>query len=229
MYIDDLAGKGLEIKILAELLFQFSLTFVPMALPLAILLASLMTFGNMGEYSELTALRSSGIPLQRIMRPIIVLVMFICGISFLFSNNVQPYSNRKARTLLFDIRRKRPEMNIQAGTFNNDIDGYSIKVSSRDPSTNRLDKLIIYDHTSKMGNTSVTMADSGYMKVTPDETGMIMTLYNGYSYNELNEKVTNPAARGYPFRKDFFREETIVISLTGFDFERTKMDMFKSS
>jgi lipopolysaccharide export system permease protein len=120
MYIDDLAGKGLEMKILAELLVQFSLTFVPMALPLAILLASLMTFGNMGEFSELTALKSSGIPLQRIMRPVIVLVLFICGISFLFSNNVQPYSNRKARTLLYDIRRKRPEMNIQAGTFNND-------------------------------------------------------------------------------------------------------------
>jgi lipopolysaccharide export system permease protein len=229
MYIDDLAGKGLEINVLAELLFQFSLTFVPMALPLAILLASLMTFGNMGEFSELTALKSSGIPLRRIMSPVIVLVIFICGISFLFSNNVQPYSNRKARTLLFDIRRKRPEMNIQAGTFNNDIDGYSIKVTSRDPSTNRLDKLIIYDQTQKKGNTSVTVADSGYMKVTPDETGMVMTLYNGYSYNELDEKVTNPAARSYPFRKDFFKEQKIVIALSGFDFERTKMDMYKAS
>jgi lipopolysaccharide export system permease protein len=229
MYIDDLAGKGLEMKILAELLVQFSLTFVPMALPLAILLASLMTFGNMGEFSELTALKSSGIPLQRIMRPVIVLVLFICGISFLFSNNVQPYSNRKARTLLYDIRRKRPEMNIQAGTFNNDIDGYSIKVTSRDPSTNRLDNLIIYDHTGKKGNTSVTIADSGYMKVTPDETGMIMTLYNGYSYNEIDEKEVSPAIRSFPFRKDFFKEQDIVIALSGFDFERTKMDLWKAS
>jgi lipopolysaccharide export system permease protein len=106
MYVDELAGKGLEFKILAELLFQFALTFVPMAFPLAILLASLMTFGNMGEFSELTALKSSGIPLQRIMRPIIILVAFICFVSFFFSNNVQPYSNKKARTLLYDIRRK---------------------------------------------------------------------------------------------------------------------------
>src|SRR5512137_2032578 len=98
MYVDELAGKGLEIKVLAELLFQFSLTFVPLALPLAILLASLMTFGNMGEFSELTALKSSGIPLQRIMRPVIVLVVLICGVSFFFSNNVQPYANRKSRT-----------------------------------------------------------------------------------------------------------------------------------
>jgi lipopolysaccharide export system permease protein len=229
MYIDELAGKGLDFKVLAELLFQFSLTFVPMALPLAILLASLMTFGNMGEFSELTALKSSGIPLQRIMRPVIVLVIFICGISFFFSNNVQPYSNRKARTLLYDIRRKRPEMNIQAGTFNNDIDGYSIKVASKDASTNRLDKLIIYDHTGKKGNTAVTIADSGYMRVTPDESGMIMTLFSGYSYTEIDERNVSPAFRKYPFRKDFFKEQDIVIALSGFDFERTKMDLWKAS
>jgi lipopolysaccharide export system permease protein len=229
MYVDELAGKGLEFMILAELLFQFALTFVPMALPLAILLASLMTFGNMGEFSELTALKSSGIPLQRIMRPVIVLVAFICFVSFFFSNNVQPYSNRKARTLLYDIRRKRPEMNIQAGTFNSDIDGFSIKVTSKDPATNKLEKLIIYDHRDKRGNTSVTVADSGYMKVTPDESGMIMTLYNGYSYNEIEEKNVTTTYRKFPFRKDFFKEQSIVISLSGFDFERSKMDLFKAS
>src|SRR5512136_162601 len=146
MYVDELAGKGLEIGIVAELLFQFSLTFVPMALPLAILLASLMTFGNMGEYSELTALKSSGIPLGRILRSLIILVSVICVVSFFFSNNVLPYSNRQARTLLQDIRRKRPDINLQAGTFNNDIDGFSIKVTSKDPVTNRLDRVYIYDH-----------------------------------------------------------------------------------
>ena len=229
MYVDDLAGKGLEFKVLAELLFQFSLTFVPMALPLAILLASLMSFGNMGEFSELTALKSSGIPLQRIMRPVIVLVTLLSIVSFFFSNNVQPYSNKKARTLLYDIRRKRPEMNLQAGTFNNDIDGFSIKVTSKDPSTNRLDKLIIYDHREKKGNTSVTVADSGYMKVTNDESGMIMTLYNGFSYTDIEEKTVTPAYKKFPFRKDIFKEQSIVISLSGFDFERSKMDLFKAS
>jgi lipopolysaccharide export system permease protein len=230
MYIDDLAGKGLDLKVVAELLFQFSLTFVPMAFPLAILLASLMTFGNMGEFSELSALKSSGIPLQRIMRPVILLVAFLCIVSFFFSNNVQPYSNRKARTLLFDIKRKRPEMNLQAGTFNNDIDGFSIKIGAKDPSTNRLDKLIIYDHRNNKGNTSVTIADSGYMKVTPDESGMIMTLFNGSSYSEVDEKTPPiPAMRKFPFRKDRFKEQSIVISLRGFDFERSKMDLFKAS
>jgi len=229
MYVDELAGKGLELKILAELLFQFSLTFVPMAFPLAILLASLMTFGNMGEFSELTALKSSGIPLQRIMRPIIFLVALICFVSFFFSNNVQPYSNRKARTLLYDIRRKRPELNIQAGTFNNDIDGFSIKITSKDPFTNKLEKIIIYDHRDKRGNISVTVADSGYMRVTPDETGMIMTLYNGYSYNEIEEKNVSTSNKKYPFRKDYFKEQAIVVSLSGFDLERSSNDLFKFS
>ncbi|NSW94017.1 MAG: YjgP/YjgQ family permease [Bacteroidales bacterium] len=229
MYVDELAGKGLEIKILAELLFNFSLSFVPTALPLAILLAALMTFGNMGEFSELTALKSSGIPLHRIMRPLIILIAFISVISFFFSNNVLPYANRKARTLLYDIRRKRPDINIQAGTFNNDIEGFSIKITSKDPETNRLDRLFIYDHRDNRGNTSVTYADSGYMRITPDETALIMVLYNGYSYTDLDEKNVTASERKYPFRKDIFKEQTIVLPLSGFDLERSEIDLFKSN
>jgi lipopolysaccharide export system permease protein len=229
MYVDELAGKGLEIKIVAELLFQFSLSFVPMALPLAILLASLMTFGNMGEFSELTALKSSGIPLRRIMRPLIILIAFICVVSFFFSNNVLPYSNRQARTLLYDIRRKRPDINLQAGTFNNDIDGFSIKITSKDPVTNRLDKIYIYDHRRNKGNSDVTYADSGYMKVTHDETAMSMVLYNGYSYSEVQEKNAGSPDKKYPFRKDVFKEQTLVVSLSGFDLERTEINLFKSN
>lgn len=188
-----------------------------------------MTFGNMGEFSELTALKSSGIPLQRIMRPIVILVFVICVGSFFFSNYVLPYANKKARTLLYDIRRKRPELNIQAGTFYSGIDGFSIKITSKDPVTNRLDKLLIYDHRLGRGNISVTYADSGYMKITPDETGMIMTLYNGQTYTEIDEKKTATSNMSLPFRKDFFKEQTLVISLTGFDLERSQMDMFKST
>jgi lipopolysaccharide export system permease protein len=227
MYIDELAGKGLQFKILAELLFHFSLTFVPTALPLAVLLASIMTFGNIGEFSELTALKSSGIPLRRIMMPVIFLVAFVCVISFFFSNNVQPFAYRNARTLLFDIRRKRPELNIQAGTFNNEVDGFSMKIASRQPFTNKLEKILIYDHRDKTGNKSVTYADSGYMKVTPDESGMILTLYNGYSYNDMDEKNVTASNRKFPFRRDYFKEQSIVIALSGFDLERSKEDLFK--
>lgn len=229
MYVDDLAGKGLSFKILAELLIQFTLSFVPTALPLAILLAALMTFGNMGEFSELTALKSSGISLMRIMRPLMFLIGILVIISFLFSNYVLPYSNRQARMLLYDIKRKRPDINLQAGSFNNDIDGFSIKVTSKDPVTNRLDGIIIYDHRDKKGNISVTTADSGYMKITPDETAMIMTLYNGKSFTEIEEKNVAPDQRKYPSRKDEFREQTVVISLSGFDLQRSSDDLFRST
>ena len=228
MYVDELAGKGLDFKILSELLYHFALTFVPTALPLGILLASLMTFGNMGEFSELSALKSSGIPLQRIMRPLIVLIGFIAIISFFFSNNVLPYSTNKARTLLWDIRRKKPDINIQAGTFYNGVPDFSIKITTKDPVTNRLDNLLIYDHREKRGNYAVIMADSGYMRSTRDETGLIMTLYNGYGFTEAEEKNVNVAARKYPSRKDNFKEQSIVISLTGFDLQRSEEGLFKS-
>lgn len=229
MYIDELAGKGLDYKILSELLFQFSLSFVPTALPLAILLASLMTFGNMGEFSELSALKSSGISLQRIMRPLIILSAAIALISFLFSNNVVPYSTRKSRTLLYDIRNKRPDINIQAGSFYNGIEGFSIKITTKDALTNRLNKLMIYDHRGGHGNTVVTLADSGYMRITPDETALIMTLYNGYTFTEIEEKNVSLADKKYPDRQDSFQEQTMVLSLSGFDLERSKDDLFKSN
>jgi len=229
MYVDELAGKGLEFKVLAELLYHFSMTFVPMALPLAILLASLMTFGNMGEFSELTALKASGIPLQRIMKPVIVLIAMLSVVSFIFSNNILPYSTSKARTLLWDIKRKKPDINIQAGTFYNGVPGFSIKITTKDPETNCLYKLIIYDHTDRRGNISVTLADSGYMKATADETGLIMTLFNGYSYSEIEERTPNPAYRKFPSRKAYFKQQTIVISLSGFDLERSEDGLFKSN
>jgi lipopolysaccharide export system permease protein len=229
MYIDELAGKGLQFSILAELIYQFALSFVPTALPLAILLAALMTFGNMGEFSELTALKSSGIPLQRIMRSLMVMIFLLVGVSFLFSNYVLPYSNRQARLLLYDIRRKRPDINLQAGSFNNDIDGFSIKITSKDPATNRLDNLIIYDHRDRKGNTSITHADSGYIKITPDESAMIMTLYNGYSFNELEDKSQIPAEKRFPSRKDTFEVQTLILSLSGFDLERSGNEIFRAS
>ena len=229
LYIDDLAGKGLELSVLVELLYHFSLTFVPLAMPLAILLASLMTFGNMGEFSELVALKASGIPLQRIMRPLIVFMAILAVVSFFFSNNVLPYANSKARTLLYDIKRKKPDINLQAGTFYNEVSDFSIKVTSKDPVTNRLDKILIYDHREQRGNVSVTYADSGFMKITPDESGLIFTLFNGYSYNEMSEKNTSPDDRTYPSRKDSFREQIIVIPLSGFDLERSHDGLFKSN
>jgi lipopolysaccharide export system permease protein len=229
MYVDELAGKGLDFKILSELLYHFSLTFVPTALPLGILLASLMTFGNMGEFSELSALKSSGIPLLRIMLPLIILIGAIAIVSFFFSNNVLPYSTDKARTLLWDIRRKKPDINIQAGSFYNGVPDFSIKITTKDPVTNRLDNLIIYDHRQRRGNYSVILADSGYMRLTKDETGLIMTLYNGHGYTEMEERNVAASARKFPSRIDYFKEQSIVIPLNGFEMQRSEDGLFKSS
>lgn len=229
MYVDELAGKGLNFSILAELLFHFALSFVPTALPLAILLAALMTFGNMGEFSELTALKSSGVPLQRIMRSLVILIISLVVVSFLFSNYVLPYSNLQARSLLSDIRRKRPDINLQAGTFNNDIDGFSIKISAKDPFTNKLEGLVIYDRRQRNGNVAYTFADSGYIKVTSDESAMIMVLYNGFSFHEIEEKNVTPDQKKYPSRMDTFSEEKLVLALSGFDLERTGNELFRSS
>jgi lipopolysaccharide export system permease protein len=229
MYVDELAGKGLEPSVLAELLFQFSLTFVPLSLPLAILLASLMTFGNLGEFLELTALKSSGVPLQRIMLPIFIFAAFLAAGSFLFADYVLPISTRKARTLLMDIRRMRPELDIQAGTFYNGIDGFSIKINDKDPGTNRIDGIYIYDHREGIGNTSVIHADSGYMRVTADESGLILTLYNGYAYKDIEEKNVPQDKKKYPFRRDRFSEQTMVIELTGFGLNRSALDIYRSN
>ncbi len=229
MYVDELAGKGLEPKVLAELLFQFSLTFVPLSLPLAILLASLMTFGNLGEFLELTALKSSGVPLQRIMLPVFVFASLLALGSFAFADYVLPISTRKARTLLSDIRRMRPEFDIQEGTFYNGIDGLSIKITNKDPETNRLDGIYIYDNRGGIGNSSIIHADSGYMRVTGDESGLILTLYNGHAYKDIEEKNVPQDKRKYPFRRDVFTEQTMVIELTGFGLNRSGMDLYRSN
>ncbi|HEX7493032.1 MAG TPA: LptF/LptG family permease, partial [Bacteroidales bacterium] len=156
------------------------------------------------------------------------LIGFIALISFFFSNNVLPYSTIKARNLLWDIRRKKPDINIQAGTFYNGVPDFSIKITTKDPVTNRLDNLLIYDHREKRGNYAVILADSGYMRSTRDETGLIMTLYNGWSFTEGEERNVNAAARKYPSRVDKFKEQSIVISLSGFDLQRTTEGLIKS-
>ena len=229
-YIDDLAGKGLEWNIIAELLTYASASLVPMALPLAILMASLMTFGNLGENYELTALKASGISLQRTMLPLIILTILISYLAFLFSNHVLPYSNLKMRSLLYDVRHQRPELQIKEGIFYNGIDGYSIKIAERNKKTNLLKNIMVYDHTDKLGNIKVTVADSGYMKLTADENHLMVILYDGYSYTE-NQDLDKKRSRrydSYPHRRDKFRKETFFLPLDGFEFNRTDERLFKN-
>jgi lipopolysaccharide export system permease protein len=227
-YIDELVGKGLEINIIGELLLYASSGLVPLALPLAVLLSSLMTFGNMGEFYELTAIKASGISLRRVMMPVVIMVAFITVGAFFFSNNVLPITNLKMRSLRFDVQQLRPEVSITEGAFYNGLGNYSIRVSKKDPVTNILYDIKIYDHSRNKGNVDVTTADSGRMKMTADRRNMIMTLWNGYKYTEVDEgrRIRN---RSYPHRLLKFSEQHIIIEMTGFEFSRSNESIFKNS
>ncbi len=227
-YIDELIGKGLEFNIILEFLLYTSATLVPMALPLSILMSSLMTFGNLGERYELTAIKASGISLQKIMRPLVFSVILISIGTFFFANNVLPYANLQMRTLLYDIQQQRPELQIKPGEFNNLIDGYSIRIKDKDPKTNTMYNVQIYDHSERRGNVSVVIADSGTMKMTPDEQNLLMTLHNGHSYNELQDMNTPEKKRSYPHRYDQFEKQEFLIHLTGFDLERSDQSLFQN-
>jgi lipopolysaccharide export system permease protein len=228
-YIDDLVGKGLETKILAEFLLYSSVSMVPMALPLAVLLASLMTFGNMAENLELLAFKSSGVSLTRIMAPLTFLVVAISFAAFFFANNVMPVSNLKLTSLMHDIRKQRPELQIQPGIFDNTMDGYSIRIGDQDPKTSLLKDIWIYDHTDKAGNVSVTVADSGYMKMSSDEKHLMLTLFNGNSYVELQKTRKRNEPQTYPHRRDKFARQEMLIELTGFGLNRSDQNLWKNS
>jgi lipopolysaccharide export system permease protein len=228
-YVDDLVGKGLTFSTIMQLMMWASCSLIPMALPLAILLAALMTFGNLGENYELLAMKSAGISLVRIMRPLIVLVAGLCIFAFFFANNVLPYANLKMRSLLYDIQQSRPELQIREGIFYNGIDNYSIKIGSKDQKTSKLRDVYIYDHSNNQGNTSVTWADSGYVHVTDDKRYLVMTLYNGYSYSDMPNQRRNSYTETYPFRRDRFDKEEVNIELSGFGLQRTDENLFKSN
>lgn len=223
-----MVGKGLDTKTIGELLLYTSASLVPMALPLSILMSSLMTFGNLGEQYELTAIKASGISLQRILRPLVIVVFGLSIGAFFFANNVLPYSNLQMRSLLYDIRQQRPELQIKPGEFISLIDGYSIRVQDKDPKTNTLHDVTIYDHTGGKGNTSVIIADSGKMVVTANDESLIITLYKGHSYNELFDPKKPRKKRSHPHRYDVFDEQQIIIELTGFGLQRTDQSLFKS-
>lgn len=225
LYVGDLVGKGLEWSIIAELLLYASAGLVPLALPLAILLASIMTFGNMGEHFELAAMKSAGLSLQKIMTPLIILSVLISIGAFFFSNNVLPYTNLKTGSLLYDVTHQRPELNIKPGIFNKDIDGYSIKIRERKPNSPIMYDFMIYDHTEKRGNPTVSLADSGKMEITDDLKYMIVTLYHGHTYKEMKDKVSRN--KKYPAHHDEFEKQTIIFELPSSDLERTDEALFK--
>lgn len=225
-YIDDLVGKGLEWYIITELLFYASATFVPMALPLSVLLSSLMTFGGLGERYELVAMKAAGISLRKVMMPLVGMILFISIGAFLFSNYVMPVANLKFRSILYDVKEQKLAFNIKEGVYYNGIDGYVIRIDKKEKDGRTLHGVKIYDHTANKGNMDVTVADSGYMQLSPDQRNMYLTLYNGQSYLEEADK------RDYskrPLRRTSFEKQMVKFDLSGFDLKRTDEALFRDN
>lgn len=220
-YIDDLVGKGLEISVIAELFFYAALTMVPMALPLAILLASLMTFGNLGERFELTALKAAGISLLKAMKPLIVLMVFIAIGAFFFQNNVLPVAQTKMWTLLYSMRQKSPEVEIPEGVFYDQLPGFNIYVKEKNPESGSLYDVMIYDTSRGFDNARVLLADSGRMSMTEDQTHLFLTLHHGAQFENLREQQGGAGAGNMPYRRESFDEKQILVA---FDANFNRMD-----
>ena len=221
-YIDELVGKGLEWYLVAELLFYASANLVPMALPLAILLASIMTFGSFGEHYELVAMKSAGMSLVRIMYPLLIVTAITSGCAFLFTNYVWPKANLEFASLLYDIRHKKPAFDIQEGVYYDGIDGYVIRVEQKDEDGLGLRDVLIYDHTKKEGNVHVIRAERGRMEMLEDQNYLVFTLMNGTSYEEIQEDKR-------PHMTSSFDREVLRFDLSGFAMERSDKDIFKDN
>jgi lipopolysaccharide export system permease protein len=226
-YIDDLVGKGLEWYIIAELLFYASSTFVPLALPLAILLSSLMTFGNLGENYELVAMKAAGISLRRVMMPLMTLSIMISLIAFYFSNNVLPVANLKFKSLLYDVRQQKLALDIKEGIFYTGIEGFVIRVGKKEKDEQTIRDILIYDHREKKGNVNVTLADSGRMELAADGRSLSFVLYDGYNYTEKTDQ--RNYRENIPFQRTKFKENYKKFNLVDFEMTRTNEDLFKSN
>ncbi|MBC8398143.1 MAG: LptF/LptG family permease [Flavobacteriales bacterium] len=223
-YIDDLVGKGLEFTQIVELIFYASARFVPLALPIAMLLSSVMVFGKLGENYELAALKASGISLIRILFPLTIFVIIISYSSFLFSNYVMPIANLKNGSMIYDIQKKKPALNIKEGIFYKDIESFSIKVTKKDDDGKTLKNIIIYDHTANNGNDKVIIAESGIMQLTKDEQFLELILYNGHSYIDIAK---NNRKAKKPYRTTHFKEDLIRFNLSSFSTMNNSEDLYK--
>lgn len=224
-YIDDLVGKGLDFGVIAELMLYASATFVPMALPIAVLFASIMTMGNFGEKYELVAMKAGGISVRRIMMPMAIVAFLLMGVAFYFANNVLPMAMYQYRTTLYDIQRKKPAVSIRPSEYYDEIDGYVIRVNSKDPDGRTMRDIIIYDHSEGLNRTNIIVADHGYMQSTPDDHYLLFTLYNGYTYSE---PMDGENADKRPLTSIGFDEQQLTFDISSFAFEKSDVELFSN-
>ena len=225
-YIDELVGKGLDPWVIAELLVYATINMIPMGLPLAILLATIMTMGNLGENHELLAMKSAGMSLMRIMKPLFWVIGIISIGSFFIVNDLVPYANKKMFATLYDIKQQKQVLEFQDGLFFNGIEDMSIRVGKQDPETKLLTNILIYDNRARNGDMTTTLADSGYIRLSDDKRYLLVSLFNGETYEQ---------SRNYQwYTKNSLRRHTFTsqegkIPMTGFDFQRSDEQMFGSN
>lgn len=232
-YFDDIIGKDLGWDVLGQLLFYFAIFMTPVAMPLAVLLSALITFGNLGEHFELTAIKSAGISLLRTIRPIFFFVLILTGIAYYINNNLVPKAALEAYTLLYDIKQKKPALDLREGAFYNGLPDVSIKVNQKFPDGITLKDIIVYDHRKGDGNKEVTVADSGRMSTILNERYLKFELFNGYNYTEgasqekemTGQKNTQTESLT---RSKFFKTQ-VVFDLSSFKLERTDKKLFESN
>ena len=222
-YVDELVGKGLTIEVLAQFFWWMGLMMVPQALPLAILLSSLITFGNLGESSELTAIKSAGISLTRTFSSLVVVSCFISVTSFVFQNNIGPYSTIKLSQLLVSMKQKNPELEIPEGVFYDGIPNSNIYVQKKDVKTGKFYGIMIYRMSNSYEDSEIILADSGMLQTTAEKQHLLLTLWNGEWFSNQAQEVGRDAAA--PFRRETFLEKKTLIDFNG-DFDMTDAALF---
>lgn len=226
-FIEDLTGKGLSADVILELIFYATINMIPLGLPLAMLLAGIMTMGNMGENFELQAMKSAGMSLMRIMQPLIIVTFLISIGSFFLVNNLVPYAYKRSMIILSDIKRQKQVLEFKDGLFFNGIhEDMSIRVEHQDPETGLLHNVLIYDSRSQGGNMTTTMAETGYIRLSDDKKFLLVTLYNGDNYQQTRN------TRWYTknsLRHDKFDVQDMTIRMEGFDFQQSDNAMVNSS
>jgi len=220
-YVDDLIGKGLEINVIIELLWYSTITLIPIALPLSILLASMMLIGGMSERLEITAINTLGQPFTYIIKPLFLFSFLITILSFIISNYTIPYANLKTTNLMYDIMQKKLNINIKEKVFFSEIDGYSIRVNEK-TSDGKMKDVMIYDYTDKSGVKKVFNANYATISTTKDNNYLIINLYDGEVYNEMSKEEEEYIL------KTKFKEYILALDLSSFQMERTTADRFSN-
>lgn len=222
LYIDDFVGKGIDTLTLLQFIAYVSTTLVPLALPLGILLSSIMTFGNLGESFELVAIKSAGIPLIRFMRPVLVVSVILGLVAFAFANYVIPVAELKMRTLLYDIRVAKPAFDIKEGVFYKKLDGYTIKIGRKE-NDSIIHNVVIYEHNYTLQD-NIILAEKGTMTISPDQRFLAFNLQNGWRYQEKG----NPGTIETEYYRLGFKEYKKVFDLSSFKLNKTADSTFKT-